>query len=105
MEFARRILDNEGVLGHFSGVYGSTPGLDIDRKPELIAHILRERGLTPHHCMMVGDRKFDILGAHANKVRAVGVLWGYGSLNELESAGADTLLRRPSELVEMFGAS
>jgi len=67
--------------------------------------MLRERGLTPHHCMMVGDRKFEFLGAHANKVRAVGVLWGYGSRQELESAGADSLLTRPSELTGVFNTS
>ena len=42
-------------------------------------------------CLMVGDRKYDILGAHAVGMDGVGVLYGYGSRSELEEAGADTL--------------
>lgn len=47
---------------------------------------------------MVGDRRHDIAGAHANKVRAIGVLWSYGSKDELEGAGADLLIDTPAEL-------
>lgn len=43
-------------------------------------------------CLMVGDRKYDILGAHAVGMDGVGVpLYGYGCSSELEEAGADTL--------------
>jgi phosphoglycolate phosphatase len=41
----------------------------------------------------------DVLGAHANDLRAIGVLWGYGSRAELESAGADALADTPGELL------
>jgi phosphoglycolate phosphatase len=47
---------------------------------------------------MVGDRRYDISGAHANRVRALGVLWGYGSRDELETAGADDLVGDPQDL-------
>ena len=47
---------------------------------------------------MVGDRRHDIAGAHANGVRALGVLWGYGSRDELEAAGADALVGDPADL-------
>lgn len=96
--FARRILENKGLDALFTGVYGSVPDLNIDHKPELIAHILAETGLTADQCVMVGDRKFDIVGAHANRMRAAGVLWGYGDRAELDAAGADLLLRTPQDL-------
>jgi phosphoglycolate phosphatase len=47
---------------------------------------------------MVGDRRYDIVGAHANRVRALGVLWGYGSRSELQEAGADGLVAAPLDL-------
>ncbi|MGV1795104.1 HAD hydrolase-like protein [Rhizobium sp. A37_96] len=96
--FAQRILDNHGLSGLFQGVYGSVPGAGLDHKPELLAHILKDAGLDAEACLMIGDRKFDIIGAHANRMRAVGVLWGYGSREELELAGADLLIDAPSEL-------
>lgn len=49
---------------------------------------------------MVGDRRYDISGAHANGVRALGVLWGYGSREELEAAGADALVADPQDLAD-----
>lgn len=96
--FAQRILDNHGLSDLFQGVYGSVLGAGLDHKPELLAHILKDAGLDAEACLMIGDRKFDIVGAHANRMRAVGVLWGYGSREELELAGADLLIDAPSEL-------
>ncbi|MQB43284.1 HAD hydrolase-like protein [Rhizobium sp. ICMP 5592] len=96
--FAQRILDNHGLSDLFQGIYGSVPGAGLDHKPELLAHILQDTGLAAQNCLMVGDRKFDIVGAHANQMRAVGVLWGYGNREELELAGADLILVAPEEL-------
>jgi phosphoglycolate phosphatase len=96
--FARRILENKALDRLFTGIYGSVPDGGIDHKPELIAHILTKNKLSADQCVMVGDRKFDIAGAHANKVRAAGVLWGYGDRSELEVASADLLLQKPADL-------
>ena len=41
--------------------------------------------------VMIGDRKYDIMGAHSFGIRAVGVLYGFGSREELETAGADAI--------------
>lgn len=101
--FARRILENKGLDALFAGIYGSTPAGDIDHKPELIAHIMRENGLERDRCVMVGDRRYDIAGAHANGIPSIGVLWGYGTKDELESAGADLLIETPAELPAAAG--
>ncbi|MGV2184096.1 HAD hydrolase-like protein [Rhizobium rhizogenes] len=102
--FARRILENKGLDALFAGIYGSTPAGNIDHKPELIAHIMRENNLDRDRCIMVGDRRYDIAGAHANGMRSIGVLWGYGTREELESAGADRLIESPAELAEAANA-
>ena len=96
--FAERILDHTGLAPRFAAVHGSEPGGALDHKPELIAHILARHDLDPAACVMVGDRRHDIAGAHANGVRGLGVLWGYGAREELEAAGADALVAAPHDL-------
>ena len=51
---------------------------------------------------MVGDRCYDMEGAIREGIRAIGVLYGYGSKEELEEAGADGLAETPEEVVRMI---
>ena len=96
--FARRILDHLKFAAWFDDIHGSVPGGALDHKPELLAHILSRHGLSPSHSLMVGDRRYDISGAHAVGMRGLGVLWGYGTRDELEAAGADKLVESPADL-------
>ena len=96
--FARPILEHLALAGVFNGIYGSEDGGALDHKPALIASVIARHGLAPRRCVMVGDRRHDIEGAHANGMRALGVLWGYGAREELERAGADRLVTAPAEL-------
>ena len=50
---------------------------------------------------MVGDREYDIIGAHKQGIAAVGALYGYGSREELEQAGADFNVESPKELLSL----
>jgi phosphoglycolate phosphatase len=50
---------------------------------------------------MVGDRKFDMIGAKETGVTAIGALWGYGARAELNEAGADALAQTPGEAAEI----
>jgi len=52
--------------------------------------------------VMVGDRSHDIHAAHANRVKAIGVAWGYGAPGELAAAGADKIIAAPGDLVAMY---
>jgi len=96
--FASRILDHLKFATYFDGIYGSLPSGELDHKPELLAHILSKHSLSPSHSLMVGDRRYDISGAHAVGMRGLGVLWGYGTRDELETAGADQLVDSPADL-------
>ena len=51
--------------------------------------------------VMVGDRSYDILGGHAEGLKVIGVLYGYGDLKELSEAGADALATTPQEVAEL----
>jgi len=105
--FARRILDHLEFTTYFDGIHGSVPGGALDHKPELLAHILSEHDLPSSRSLMVGDRRHDISGAHAVGMRGLGVLWGYGTRDELEIASADQLVESTADLartvVSMIG--
>ncbi|WP_316179068.1 HAD hydrolase-like protein [Bradyrhizobium sp. SZCCHNRI1009] len=96
--FARRILEHLDLASLFTAINGSVPSGELDHKPELLAHILTKRNIAPSDAIMVGDRRHDIAGAHAVRMRSLGVLWGYGSRDELETAGADRLVESPADL-------
>jgi phosphoglycolate phosphatase len=51
---------------------------------------------------VIGDRSFDVEAAHANGARAIGVTWGIGDRRELHTAGADVIVERPAELLELL---
>jgi phosphoglycolate phosphatase len=96
--FAERVVRHFALDHHFARVYG--PELDgrLDDKAELLAHLLSAERLKPSATVMIGDRATDVLAAHANGVRAIGVLWGYGSEDELREAGADVVCAEPRAL-------
>jgi len=102
--YAVRIIGGLGLADRFRGVYGTEPDGSLDDKADLIAAVLRTEGLAARDTAMVGDRSHDMVGARANFVRPVGVLWGYGSRTELEAAGADALLAAPADLVALAPA-
>jgi phosphoglycolate phosphatase len=96
--YAARILDHFGLAGHFTRLFGSElDGTNI-RKTDLLRHALAESGEDPAHAVMIGDREHDAIGAVANGLTPIGVLWGYGSREELEAAGVTRLLERPADL-------
>ena len=99
-DLARRIVAHLPFGHHFEAVYAPGPGVRTCEKAALIAQALRELGGSPDRSSMIGDRRFDIHGARANGVRAVGVLWGFGDSAGLQAAGADHLVAEPAQIAE-----
>ena len=97
--FARRIVEHFDLARHFRAVYGADFDGRFDDKSALMAHVIATEILEAPAAAMIGDRGHDIRAAHANGVRAVGVLWGYGSRAELD--GADALVAEPFELTRL----
>lgn len=96
---ARRIVSHL-PFGHlFDDVIGATVDGVRSQKPELIAEALARLGCEPSQCTMIGDRTMDIGGARHHRMANVGVLWGFGSEEELRAAGADRLVAAPHELL------
>jgi phosphoglycolate phosphatase len=98
VDFAGRILVHFGIVDLFDGIYGSQLDGSYDNKADLIALILQREGLDPVSCVMVGDRKHDVIGANVNRIPCIGATWGYGGEAELRAAGAAALCASPAEL-------
>lgn len=97
--FAKEIVRHFGIDTYFVGVYGSELSGERVHKPELIAHLLEQENIAPEDAIMIGDRKYDMLGAAACGLRAkIGVTYGYGSVEELREADADALCDSPEDL-------
>ena len=97
---ARRILAHFELAKYFVGIYGSQNDGGRAIKSELLAHILARENIKASvaNVVMIGDRKFDILGAKAVGTAAMGALWGYGSREELNDSGADRLIATPRQI-------
>lgn len=101
-EFAVQILDHFDLHQYFDYVGAATMDGSISRKADVIRHLLDSfEGLDKASVLMVGDRDQDVEGAKANGIRCAGVLWGYGSKEELLSAGADCLASVPEDLLNI----
>jgi phosphoglycolate phosphatase len=94
--FAERILVHFGLRDYFAFVSGGDIGMH--KWQQLAA--LRTQGRVDGDAVMVGDRAIDIDAAHRNGLHACGVTWGFGSLDELNSAAPRYLCTRRSEIVE-----
>lgn len=100
------LFDLDGTLfrmeAHFHAVHGCELDGTRERKAELLAHLIAQHALQPRRTAMIGARDVDMAAALGQGLRAVGALWGYGSREELEAAGAQVLCARPSGLPVLF---
>ncbi|HKC62698.1 MAG TPA: HAD hydrolase-like protein [Pyrinomonadaceae bacterium] len=102
--FTEKILNHFRLTNYFDAVFGSELSGKLDNKVELIRHVLSSATLSPAETLMVGDRMYDILGARENGCLSIGVTYGFGSREELRSAGADLICCSPQEIAEHFSA-
>ncbi len=96
-KFAKRILEHFDLAKYFDFVAGASMDESRNKKGDVIGYALDMAGITDRsRALMIGDREQDVTGAKQNSLDSLGVLYGYGSSEELESAGADFI----SETVE-----
>ena len=96
--YAERIVRHFGLEGCFQRVFGSELDGRRTDKGDLLRFALSECGATVGSTVMVGARRHDIDGARANGIAAVGVVYGYGSREELVGAGAGHLADSPEDI-------
>lgn len=98
-EHAETILDRLGIAAHFEVIVGSTRDGSRLHKDDILGYALGELGQPdPSAVAMVGDREHDMYAARIHQVHPIGVTWGYGSPEELQTAGAHVLIDNPRDL-------
>jgi len=96
--FAKKIINHFNLNKYFKGVFGSELDGTRGDKTALLSYLLENESISPSETIMIGDRKYDMIGAKANKISGLGVLWGFGTQEELETSGARTCILYPKEL-------
>ena len=100
-EFAIRILEYFGLAQYFEVIAGDTLDFKRNTKADVIASALERLGVTDRSgVIMVGDREHDVIGAKAQDLPCIGVLFGYGSQEELEAAGAKHIAQTPADVLK-----
>ena len=106
-EYANAILERKGLTGLFDFVGGS----DLEEKArvekiDIINYVLKSNGLSSEKdgdkILMIGDRKYDIIGSHAVGIKCCGILWGFGTREEFKEYGADYICETPKDVFNLI---
>lgn len=97
-DIASQVLDCFGLSKFFAFVSGGDVGIEKWQQIES----LKQQGKISLNTLMIGDRASDLIGAHRNGIDSAGVLWGYGSREELEAEQPAYLLNHPRELLQFI---
>lgn len=91
--YAKRILERFELNQYFADVQGSEMDGRRTKKEEVISYALEQNQITDNaQAVMIGDREHDIIGAKKCGLDSIGVLFGYGSREELDGCGADQIV-------------
>lgn len=96
--FILRILDHLGKREIMDYVSCPTDDDHPESKTQLIERACKNLELPKSSAVMIGDRKFDILGAAGAGIRSIGAAYGYGSEEELSGSGADYIAFSAAEI-------
>lgn len=101
--FAKQILEHFDLAKYFDCIAGASMDESRVNKDEVIAYALDMYGVSEHRSemVMIGDREHDIFGAKKNDLDSIGVLFGFGDLEELQAAGADYIVGHPLEILDI----
>lgn len=94
--YAKRILADVNLSSYFTGIFGADLAGERSKKTDVIAYALEQ--LEGDSAVMIGDRKFDIIGAKENHLKSIGVLYGFGDLQEMTDAEADKIAATVEEI-------
>ena len=102
-EYARRIMAHFDLEQYFTAICGATLDETRTDKAEVIAYALETIALTDKTgVVMVGDREHDVVGAKKNALPCIGALYGYGTREELRSAGAAAIADTVQDLHKLL---
>ncbi|WP_436873122.1 HAD-IA family hydrolase [Acinetobacter haemolyticus] len=99
--YAKQILAHFQLDQYFTEMYGSELTGERTNKADLIAYILEQEQLNAQHCIMVGDRQYDVIGARANGIETIAVNYGYGTTQELAQVQPVAYISEFGQLIEV----
>jgi len=100
---ARRVIEHFGLDKYFTFVGGSDGDFNTKRstKAAVIEYVLKSNNIEDKTAaIMVGDKVHDIVGANTVGLKSIGILYGYGSMEEFDKA--NYIVRNVDDLREMF---
>ena len=97
------ILNKFELTPYFDLLAGATLDGSRDTKADVIAYLLKQIG-PQAETLMIGDTVYDVVGANAHGIPTIGVSWGYGSVPEMENAGAKAIAHTMDELHDLINA-
>lgn len=95
---AETLLRKAGLEACFDVVVGSSPGINNEKKWEIVRRAMELSDSDTKDTVLVGDTKYDVFGAAQCGIPCIGVAWGYAEPGELEAAGAACIVKTVEEL-------
>lgn len=100
--FVDEILEHFNIKKYFDFIGGASLDTSINTKEDVINEVLRKTHLQAKDVLMVGDRKYDLFGAEKFGMDAVGVLYGFGSMEELSSYKNIAIIEKIEDLLDVL---
>jgi phosphoglycolate phosphatase len=100
--FANKIIRYFDIQNYFKEIVGSNLDGTLSEKEDIIKYIIEKYKLQRNETVMVGDRKYDIIGANKNGIDSIGVLYGYGTKEELEKENPRYICNNVMEILKMI---
>ena len=97
---AQDMAKNLGIYHFFDGIYGSSP--EAPHKSDVIRQALQTHQLSPEQAIIIGDTKFDMLGAQETGIQKLAVTWGFGEKADLLNYQPDYIAHTPLQVLEYF---
>ena len=102
LKFTHLMIEGLGLTEYFDFIGGATCDASKETKADVIELVLENLKVDDvSKVLMLGDRLYDIEGAHALGVDCAAVMWGYGSREEFEEYGADYILDKPEDILKL----
>ncbi len=101
-KYAKQIAEHFGFDKYFDFIGGACMDGRRTDKHDVIEYVIDSCKVCRENTVMIGDRRHDMIGASKAGIRSIGVLYGYGSREELERAGADMIAVTPDDISKLI---
>lgn len=94
------MTSNFGIDHFFDGIYGSSP--QALHKADVIRQALTAHNLAPENVVIVGDTKYDMIGAQETGIKKLAVTWGFGDVKDLMTYQPDWVAHQPTDILRQL---